>query len=223
MIIHCTTEQQIEDVIKTENINMYTSPEKIFKQYGTNSCIENSFYGGLDFYKSSGYPITPYSDWKLMKQIQDRRSYIQLPHIYVQIGHGGYYAIIRRESDEIKIWDGWNISDEDLFNKIKYYEEMEKMNEKYIKDQFVQLGEGKLNITKAKKLGLWIEDKKVFTIKKDCRIVYGEYIVESYGTIIGNRILKIWHEGVSVIEVTNPTPEKVHHEFDYYGIEVEVE
>ena len=71
MIIHCTSQQQIEDVIKTEKLNIHTSPEKIFKLYGMNSCIENGFYGGLDFYKSSGYTITSYSDWKERYRMKD--------------------------------------------------------------------------------------------------------------------------------------------------------
>ena len=35
-----------------------------------------------------------------------------------------------------------------------------KRNDMNKKDQFIQLEGGKLNITKAKKLGLWVEDKR---------------------------------------------------------------
>ena len=45
-----------------------------------------------------------------------------------------------------------------------------KRNDMNKKDQFIQLEGGKLNITKARELGLWVEDKPVFTLNKDCDI-----------------------------------------------------
>lgn len=50
-------------------------------------------------------------------------------------------------------------------------------------DQFIQLEGGKLNITKAKRLGLWQEDKKVFTIDKDCEIECEDYEVFSTSSL----------------------------------------
>lgn len=158
MIIHCTTPQQIEDVIKTESMNMYASPEKIFKSYGSNSCINNGSYGSLDFYKSYGYTITPYVEWK-----------------------------------------------------------ENKMN-----DQFIQLEGGKLNITKARELGLFVEDKKVFTVDKDCEIKYNEYVIESYESLGLGRCVCISNRASKHVVIINPTPDKVRHEFEYYGIEVDV-
>ena len=158
MIIHCTTPQQIEDVIKTESMNMYASPEKIFKSYGSNSCINNGSYGSLDFYKSYGYTITPYVEWK-----------------------------------------------------------ENKMN-----DQFIQLEGGKLNITKARELGLWKEDKKVFTIDKNCEIEFNEYKIKSTTTVLNNTYVLIFKNKEQLLALINPTPDKVRHEIAYYGIEVEV-
>ena len=90
------------------------------------------------------------------------------------------------------------------------------------KDQFIQIEGGKLNITKAKKLGLWQEDKKVFTIDEDCEIEYGKYKIMSFENIRQFRLVKIIVDGYSIVRLANPTPDKVRHEFEYYGIDVEV-
>ena len=85
------------------------------------------------------------------------------------------------------------------------------------KDQFIQLEGGKLNITEAKRLGLWKEDKKVFTVDKDCEIEYGEYKIQSY-----ERVVYIFVDGRTAVRLYSPTVDKVRHEFEYYGIDVEV-
>ena len=85
------------------------------------------------------------------------------------------------------------------------------------KDQFIQLEGGKLNITEAKRLGLWKEDKKVFTVDKDCEIEYGAYKIQSY-----ERAVYIFVDGRTAVRLYNPTVDKVRHEFAYYGIDVEV-
>ena len=89
-------------------------------------------------------------------------------------------------------------------------------------DQFIQLEGGKLNITKARELGLWKEDKKVFTIDKNCEIEFNEYKIKSTVNTFWKRIVRIFNRDELVIELVNPTPDKVRHEFAYYGIEVDV-
>ena len=79
-------------------------------------------------------------------------------------------------------------------------------------DQFIQLEGGKLNITKAKELGLWIEDKKVFRYEYE----------ENKGKDWYRKIYKIFDGNELIVELINPTPDKLRSEFAYYGIEVEV-
>ena len=94
-----------------------------------------------------------------------------------------------------------------------------KRNDMNKKDQFIQLEGGKLNITKAKKLGLWIEDKKVFKWDKSYKeIQYKDY------TICGtNEYIRIYKGCNKILVMVEPSIDKVRSEFAYYGIEVEVE
>ena len=86
------------------------------------------------------------------------------------------------------------------------------------KDQFIQLDGGKLNITKAKRLGLWVEDKKSIKLNTLFDICYNEFHVYSDG----DEIIHIDKNNDTIVVLYNPTPNKVRHEFEYYGIDVEV-
>lgn len=161
MIIHCTTPQQIEDVIKTEGLILSKTDVNTLAWYvGTEKfevCIDakNSTWYESRNAKST---ITPYADWK----------------------------------------------------------------ENEMKDQFIQLEGGKLNIAKAKELGLFVEDKTVFTVDEDCEIKYNEYVIESYESLGLGRCVCISDRTSKHVVIINPTPDKVRHEFSYYGIEVDV-
>ena len=97
------------------------------------------------------------------------------------------------------------------------------------KDQFIQLEGGKnLTIDQIAVNGekyIKVNDnfinikniKKVFTIDEDCEIEYGEYKMQSY-----ERVVYIFVDGRTAVRLYNPTPNKVRHEFEYYGIDVEV-
>ena len=98
-----------------------------------------------------------------------------------------------------------------------------KRNDMNKKDQFIQLEGGKLNITKARELGLWVEDKKVFTINETNEIQYNEYKIKSTVNTFWKRVVKIFKNDELIVELINPTPDKLLSEFAYYGIEVSVE
>ena len=93
-----------------------------------------------------------------------------------------------------------------------------KRNDMNKKDQFIQLEGGKLNITKAKELGLFIEDKKVFKWDKSYKeIQYKDY------TICGtNEYIRIYKGCNKILVMVEPSINKLRSEFAYYGIEVEV-
>lgn len=86
-------------------------------------------------------------------------------------------------------------------------------------DHFIQLEGGKLNVTKACELGLFVEDKPVFKWDKSYKeIQYKDY------TICGtNEFIKIYKGCSKILVMVEPTPKKLRSEFTYYGIEVEVE
>ena len=94
-----------------------------------------------------------------------------------------------------------------------------KRNDMNKKDQFIQLEGGKLNITKAKELGLFIEDKKVFKWDKSYKeIQYKDY------TICGTNEYIIIYKGCNkILVMVEPSIDKVRKELHYYGIEVSVE
>lgn len=212
MIVECKTVEEIEDVATTYGIKLYDSLPILFDIYKEVCINTDTKEIGLTYrFKSEGKQITPYADWKLLKQIENGQS-IKLNEIELrQIDY--YYAIY---IDYKMIEYGLYMSPIELFNKIKHYEEMEKMN-----DQFIQLEGGKLNITKAKRLGLWKEDKKVFTVDKDCDIKCGEYRIQSY-EVQSCRVVDIFANGRTAVRLFNPTLDKVRHEFAYYGIDVDV-
>ena len=97
-----------------------------------------------------------------------------------------------------------------------------KRNDMNKKDQFIQLEGGKLNITKARELGLWVEDKKVFTINETNEIQYNEYKIKSTVNTFWKRVVRIFKNDELIVKLINPTPDKLRSEFAYYGIEVEV-
>ena len=97
-----------------------------------------------------------------------------------------------------------------------------KRNDMNKKDQFIQLEGGKLNITKAKKLGLWVHNKPIFTINEDCEIKYNDwYTIESKEHIVRKVIIR--KKGHIIEEILDAKIDRVNKEFAYYGIEVEVE
>ena len=93
-----------------------------------------------------------------------------------------------------------------------------KRNDMNKKDQFIQLEGGKLNITKARELGLWVEDKPVFKWDKSYKeIQYKDY------TICGtNEYIRIYKGCNKILVMVEPSIDKLRSEFAYYGIEVEV-
>ena len=99
----------------------------------------------------------------------------------------------------------------DIFDMVKGYETP--------KDQFIQLEGGKLNITKSKELGLFIEDKKVFKWDKSYKeIQYKDY------TICGTyEYIRIYKGCNKILVMVEPSIDKVRKELHYYGIEVEVQ
>ena len=97
-----------------------------------------------------------------------------------------------------------------------------KRNDMNKKDQFIQLEGGKLNVTKARELGLWVEDKKVFTINETNEIQYNEYKIKSTVNTFWKRVVRIFKNDELIVELINPTPDKLRSEFSYYGIEVSV-
>ena len=99
---------------------------------------------------------------------------------------------------------------------------MKRYKEEMQPDQFIQLEGGKLNVTKAKKLGLWVEDEKVFTIDETNEIQYNEYQIKSTINTFWKRVVRIFKNDELIVELINPTPDKVRHEFEYYRIDVEV-
>ena len=93
-----------------------------------------------------------------------------------------------------------------------------KRNDMNKKDQFIQLEGGKLNITKARELGLWVEDKPVFKWDK----FYKEIQYKNY-TICGtNEYIRIYKGCNKILVMVEPSINKLRSEFAYYGIEVEV-
>ena len=85
-------------------------------------------------------------------------------------------------------------------------------------DQFIQLEGGKLNVTKARELGLWVEDKPVFKWDKS----YKEIQYKNY-TICGtNEYIRIYKGCNKILVMVEPSINKLRSEFAYYGIEVEV-
>lgn len=62
MIIHCTTIEQIKDVIATERIKFNTHPKVMLNDFGDKLCINtNGGYGTLTTYVGD---IISYSEWK---------------------------------------------------------------------------------------------------------------------------------------------------------------
>ena len=109
--------------------------------------------------------------------------------------------------------------DTDLANDMLSRMDKFKRNDMNKKDQFIQLEGGKLNITKAKELGLFIEDKKVFKWDKSYKeIQYKDY------TICGtNEYIRIYKGCNKILVMVEPSIDKVRSELHYYGIEVEVQ
>jgi len=62
-------------------------------------------------------------------------------------------------------------------------------------------------------IGLFIEDKKVFRWEYE----------ENRGKDWRRKIYKIFNGNELIVELINPTPDKLRSEFSYYGIEVDVQ
>ena len=68
MIIHCTTIEQIKDVITTEGLNFYTPPRAMLEECKDKLCINTKGgYGTLTKYVGD---IISYSEWKSGKKIR---------------------------------------------------------------------------------------------------------------------------------------------------------
>ena len=217
MIVQCKTVEELDDVFKfnNETTTLTEKEKRYFFNECDGVCIEEHLVWMVDanWAYEEDYLITPYADWKLLKQIENE-PFVKLNTIELrQIDH--YYAIYV----DYKMREyGLFMSPIELLNKIKYYEGLEKMRE----DKFIQLEGGKLNITEAKRLGLWVEDKKVFTIDKNCMVECKNYKVFSCRNANNKRIIRFEHNGEMILVIHNPTPDKVRSEFAYYGIDVEV-
>ncbi len=68
-----------------------------------------------------------------------------------------------------------------------------------------------------------VEDKKVFTINETNEIQYNEYKIKSTVNTFLKRAIRILKNDELIVELINPTPDKLRSEFAYYGIDVAVE
>ena len=68
MIIHCTTIEQIKDVIATERIKFYTPPRAMLEECKDKLCINTK--GGYGNFNTFIGDIISYSEWKSGKKIQ---------------------------------------------------------------------------------------------------------------------------------------------------------
>ena len=141
-------------------------------------------------------------------------------------GEFNYILNLERKGIDYITFSQWQLQtlrdlgfDTDLANDMLSRCDKFKRNDMNKKDQFIQLEGGKLNITKAKKLGLWVEDKKVFKWDKSYKeIQYKDY------TICGtNEYIRIYKGCNKILVMVEPTIDKVRSEFSYYGIKVTVE
>ena len=143
-------------------------------------------------------------------------------------GNWSRYSFIKERNLDYITFSQWRLQtlrdlgfDTDLANDMLSRCDKFKRNDMNKKDQFIQLECGKLNITKAKELGLFIEDKKVFTLNKDCEINYNDwYTIESKEHIVRKVIIR--KRGEIIEEILDAKIDRVNKEFTYYGIEVEV-
>lgn len=62
MIIHCTTIEQIKDVITTEGLNFYTPPRAMLEDFKDKLCINTK--GGYGTFTTYVGDIISYSEWK---------------------------------------------------------------------------------------------------------------------------------------------------------------
>ena len=139
------------------------------------------------------------------------------------------YSFIKERNLDYIHFSQWQLKtlrdlgfDTDLANDMLSRCDKFKRNDMNKKDQFIQLEGGKLNITKAKELGLFIEDKKVFTINETNEVQFNEYKIKSTVNTFWKRVVRIFKNDELIVELINPTPDKVRSELHYYGIEVEV-
>ena len=135
------------------------------------------------------------------------------------------YSFIKERNLDYITFSQWQLQtlrdlgfDTELANDMLSRCDKFKRNDMNKKDQFIQLEGGKLNITKAKKLGLFIEDKPVFKWDKSYKeIQYKDY------TICGtNEYIRIYKGCNKILAMIEPTIDKLRSEFAYYGIEVSV-
>lgn len=139
-------------------------------------------------------------------------------------GNWSRYSFIKERNLEYIHFSQWQLQtlrdlgfDTDLANDM--LSRMDKFKSSTIpNDQFIQLEGGKLNVTKARELGLWVEDKPVFKWDK----YYKEIQYKDY-TICGtNEYIRIYKGCNKILVMVEPTPDKLRSEFAYYGIEVDV-
>lgn len=152
--------------------------------------------------------------------------------VYIDEEDGDWnsYSFIKERNLEYIPYSQWQLQtlrdlgfDTDLANDMLFRCDKFKRNDMNKKDQFIQLEGGKLNITKTKELGLWVEDKKVFTINETNEIQYNEYKIKSTVNTFWKRVVRIFKNDELIVELINPTPDKLRSEFSYYGIKVSVE
>lgn len=84
-------------------------------------CIDtyNHTFGRIDTY---GHGVIPYSGWKIITELNDKKSII-LNNIKVEFIKSR--VLIRIKSNDYIIWNKLGVTDIELINKIKYYENVE--------------------------------------------------------------------------------------------------
>ena len=156
-----------------------------------------------------------YNIEKIISSIDMLSQYNNTPVLLNPIGDWGGFCYIN-DTTNYTPYSDWKES------KLRYQEGAEGIikfrKENEMKDQFIQLEGGKLNITKAKTMGLFIEDKKVFTLNKCNGFSYKDYVVtcNEFNTV------QILHENELILRLYRPTKYKVEDIFKLYGIEVDV-
>lgn len=205
MIIHCTTPQQIEDVIATEKLTAHMTPYQMFKWYDHKEsiCIDTDSdmweWNRYNYYLEKGYTITPYSDWKMSK-LQEEYELIDSSIV------DGYHSSLALE----KLKQQRKLIDE-MYEIVKEESQMKTI---FIDGEYyVKVNDDYINIKSL---------NKPFTINKDCEITYNNYTVESYESLGLGRCVYISENGEKHHIILNPTPDKVLAIFKLYGIDVEV-
>jgi len=210
---------------------LFESKARYFGKF-LDMCYEEEYYGkfgeATDMTYEDGSPV---HTGDIVELFCDNKSYGHRIVAHSKYNYG-VMGVFSRKFTNGKA-DDWRIK-----LVCKYYNNnKDKVGDIIIvdKDQFIQLEGGKnLTIDQIAVNGekyIKVNDdfinikniKKVFTIDEDCEIEYEDYEVFSTSSLFNeDRLTIIRKNGIEIVRLANPTPDKVRHEFEYYGIDVEV-